>query len=368
MQCSRCIMDSKNDPDLKLNRFEVCNHCEKYEESLKFLISNYEHPERFQNLIKQIKSSANTKYNCVIGISGGVDSTYLAYIAKVNGLKPLLVHCDNGWNSELAVQNINNICKYTGFDLETLVLDWEEFKDIQLSFFKANVVDLELPYDYALMITVYKAALKYNIQYVLTGHNIATEGTYMPKSWRHTKMDIVNIKDIHKKFGKRKMKSFPHFSFVRQRFVDSKLTYLSPLNLIKLTQKEMKEVIAREFDWRDYGGKHYENVFTRFYQGYILKEKFKINKKVFHLSVLVQSNQITREEALKRLPVNDYPTELLEADKLYVVKKLDMTLEEFEDYMKQPAVPHENYKSINKYWENYFAVVRKLKPIMFWRN
>ncbi|MGZ4037986.1 MAG: 7-cyano-7-deazaguanine synthase, partial [Bacteroidia bacterium] len=210
-------MDNVNDPDLVLDANGICNHCHNFDRAISRLPVGAAAKKDFNDLVAEIKQAGkDKKYDCIIGVSGGVDSTYLAWIAKQQGLKALLVHCDNGWNSELSVKNIENICSVTGFDLYTLVLDWEEIKDIQLSFIKANVVDVELPYDYALIVTTYKAALKYGIRHVLTGHNVITEGTYLPKSWRHDKMDIVNIKAIHKQFGHVPFKTFPRYSFIRQ--------------------------------------------------------------------------------------------------------------------------------------------------------
>jgi N-acetyl sugar amidotransferase len=307
----------------------------------------------------------NKAYDCMIGISGGVDSTYLAYLAKQEGLRALLVHCDNGWNSELAVQNIKNICTKTGMDLFTIVLDWEEFKDIQRAFIKANVVDVELPYDYALIATIYKAALKYKVPYVLTGHNVATEGTYLPKSWRHDKTDILNILDIHKKFGKLPLRTFPYFSFWRQTFVlDKKLKYMNLLNYVGYNKDEVKKLIQEKMDWRDYGGKHYENVFTRFYQGYILKEKFKIDKRQFHLSVLVQSKQISREQALEEYAKPAYDGHQQHIDKDFVLKKLNYTEAEFDAYLKAPVVPHNTFDSIEKYWKLYFKAIKSVKKLI----
>lgn len=360
-------MDNVNDPDLLIDQNGICNHCHNFDKAFSKLHSKERAEEEFKKITqKMMEEGKGKKYDCMIGVSGGVDSTYLAYVAKQAGLRALLVHCDNGWNSELAVQNIQNICNYTGFDLYTLVLDWEEFKDIQLSFFKAHVVDVELPYDYALIISIYKAALKFNVNYVLTGHNVVTEGTYLPKSWRHEKMDIVNIKDIHKRYGKLKMKTFPYFSFFRQRFIDRKLKYVSLLNFVGYNKAEVKELITTKMSWRDYGGKHYENVFTRFYQGYILNKKFKIDKRQFHLSVLVQSGQISREQALAEYALPAYDQTQLNADKDFVIKKLGFSEKEFADYIAAPAKSHYNYKSIDAYWQRYFKLVKRFKFLKFW--
>jgi N-acetyl sugar amidotransferase len=357
-------MDTVNDPDLVLDENGICNHCHNFDAAIAKLPKGEAAKKHFIQTIEKIKvDEKNKPYDCLIGVSGGVDSTYLAYLAKQNGLRALLVHCDNGWNSELSVKNIENICSKTGFDLYTLVLDWEEIKDIQLSFFKAGVVDLELPYDYALILTAHKAALKYGVRYVLTGHNIVTEGTYLPKSWRHDKMDIVNIKAIHKKFGKVPFKTFPYFSFVKQRMVDKKLEYLNLLNYTDYDKKKIKELITNELGWRDYGGKHYENIFTRFYQGYILKEKFGFDKRQFHLSILVQAGQITREEALKEYAMPAYNERQYSEDREYVIKKFGFTEKEFEDYMKAPIKKHSDYPTLQKYWEMYFRAIKIFKPI-----
>jgi N-acetyl sugar amidotransferase len=357
-------MDNVNDPDLVLDEKGICNHCHNFDKALAKLPKGEAAKKHFHQTIEKIKNDGKgKKYDCVIGVSGGVDSTYLAWVAKQQGLRALLVHCDNGWNSELSVKNIENICEKTGFDLYTLVLDWEEIKDIQLSFFKAGVVDLELPYDYALIITSQKAALKYGLKYVLTGHNVITEGTYLPKRWRHDKMDIVNIKAIHGKFGKVPFKTFPYFSFIRQRLVDRKLEYLYLLNYTDYDKKDVKELIKKEFGWRDYGGKHYENIFTRFYQGYILKEKFGYDKRQFHLSVLVQAGQISREEALQEYSMPAYDAQQLAEDKEYVIKKFGFTETEFENYMKAPIKKHSDYPTVQKYWDKYFKAVKLFKPL-----
>ena len=363
--CKRCIMDNHNDPDLVLDENGICNHCHNFDREFDKIPKGEAATIHFNNTINEIKAyGEGHEYDCIIGLSGGVDSTYLCYVAKQNGLRPLLVHCDNGWNSELSVKNIENICKHTGFDLFTLVIDWEEMKDIQLSFFKAGVVDLELPYDYALIITAYKAAEKHKIKYVLTGHNVITEGTYLPKSWRHSKMDIANITSIHRKFGHVKFKSFPYYSFIHQRLIDRRLKYLYLLNYTNYDKAGVKELIKKEFEWRDYGGKHYENIFTRFYQGYILKEKFGFDKRQFHLSVLVQSGLMKRKDALAEYALPGYEEDLFKQDKEYVIKKLGFTNQSFDEYMAAPIKNHNEYATEEKYWDIYFRLVKILRPIV----
>ncbi len=363
-QCKRCIMDDSNDPDLLLDDAGICNHCRTYERTLKSLPEGLDRERQFQSIVNRIKRAGEgKKYDCIIGVSGGVDSTYLCYLAKQQGLRALLTHCDNGWNSELSVKNIENISAHTGFDLWTEVLYWEEFKDIQLSFFKAGVVDLELPYEYALINTSKREALKYGVKYVLTGHNVATEGTFLPKSWRHDKTDIRNIKAIHRRFGTRPMRTFPHFSFLKQLCVDKKIQSISLLNYVDYNKDVVKNVIAQKMAWRDYGGKHYESIFTRFYQGYILREKFKIDKRQFHLSVLVQSGQMTRNEALLAYATPAYDPDQLELDKEYVLKKLGFTIGDFETYLRSPIHKHLEYPSTQIYWNQYFRIVNFFRPL-----
>lgn len=357
-------MDSVNDPDLIIDNEGICNHCHNYDKAIAKIPKGEAAEKHFRQTIEKIKQAGKGKaYDCIIGVSGGVDSTYLCYVAKQNGLRALLMHCDNGWDSELSVKNIDNICVNTGFDLQTHVLDWEEFKDIQLAFFKAGVVDIELPYDYALINVSQKEALKHNIEYVLTGHNVVTEGTFLPASWRHDKTDIVNIRAIHKRFGTRPMKSFPHFSFVKQYRVDKKLHYVSLLNYTSYNKVEVKKLIIEKLGWKDYGGKHYESIFTRFYQGYILNEKFKIDKRQFHLSVLVQSGQLSREQALEEYRQPAYDPRQLAEDKEYVMKKLGFTPESFAEYMKSPIHKHSEYPTIQRYWDWYFSAIKLFKPI-----
>jgi N-acetyl sugar amidotransferase len=367
--CTNCIMDNINDPDLVFDEKGVCNHCKNYTEAFAKLPKGEEKNKKLQEIISNIKTAAKgKKYDAILGVSGGVDSTYLAYVAHKLGMKLLLIHCDNGWNSELSVQNIESIIKHTGFDLHTLVLDWEEFKDIQLSFFKAGVVDIELPYDYALIASIYKIAEKHGIRYLLSGHNLASEGTYLPKSWRQNKWDIINIKAIHQKFGTRKMKNFPHFSPWKMSYyiLTKKFENIRLLDYIDYNKQEAKETIIREMGWRDYGGKHYESVFTRFYQGYILPEKFNIDKRQFHLSTLICSGQMTREQALEEIKKPIYPSEIMLRDDLeYVKKKLNFTDNSFKEYMNAPIHKHEEYPNINDYWKKYYRLMGLLKPFKF---
>jgi len=362
-------MDNINDPDIIFDSKGVCNHCLEYLIAEKKLPNKEAKKEKFDSTInKLIREGKNKPYDAILGVSGGVDSTYLAYLANQKGLRLLLVHCDNGWDTELSVRNIENIIKKTNFDLHTLVLDWEEFRDIQLSFFKARVVDIELPYDYALTISMYKIARKFNIHNILSGHNLVTEGSYMPKSWVHYKLDINNIKAIHKQFGTRTMKTFPRISpWIMSYYELSKqFDRATLLNYIDYNKAEIKELIKKELGWIDYGGKHYESIFTRFYQGYILPAKFNIDKRQFHYSVLICSGQLTKEQAREEMKKTTYSSEdLFIEDFEYVKKKLGFTESSFTEYMNSPIHKHKEYRNIESYWRKYHLVISILKPLMF---
>ncbi|MFM9909063.1 MAG: N-acetyl sugar amidotransferase, partial [Chitinophagaceae bacterium] len=303
-QCTITVMDNIADQDIQFDNNGICNYYYEYKEAERtgvFLGAQGE--EKLMTLVDKIKSDGRGKnYDCLIGLSGGVDSTYVAYLVRKHGLRPLAVHLDNGWNSELAVKNIENIISKLNIDLFTLVINWKEFKDIQLSYLKASVVDIEVVSDHAIFSSMYKLAKEKNIGYIISGTNIVTEHI-MPPSWLYKKMDFDNLKDIHKKFGTVKLKTYPTFDFKKYVYYTSvlKLTPISILNYIPYNKMEIKKFITKELDWRDYGGKHYESIFTKFYQAYILPQKFKIDKRKAHLSTLICAGQLTRDEALLEL-------------------------------------------------------------------
>ena len=366
--CNRCIMDSINDPDILINDDGVCNHCTTFDFEFNKLPKGINREKELESIITKIKlKGIGRKYDCLLGVSGGVDSSYLAYLCSIYGLRPLIIHFDNGWNSELSVLNIQNLLDKLGFDFETLVINWDEFKDLQLSYFKAGVVDLEFPTDHAILASMFKIAKKHKIKFVLSGHNVVTEGTYLPKSWVHSKLDYLNLKDIHKQYGSIKLKTYPYLSFIKRlyNFYNSQFEYIQLLNLLEYNKFEVKKKLVSELSWKDYGGKHFESIFTRFYQGYILPNKFNIDKRVFHYSCLVQSEQITREQAIKLLQEPIYDINLLESDKKYVLKKLNFNEATFEDYLRAPIRKHNEFKSEQKYWNKYFFVIKQIKKVLF---
>jgi len=365
-QCTKTVMDNIADPNVTFDKDGVCNYWYDYKIAAdEGLFHGKEGEDKWAQTIAKIKSdSKSKKYDCIIGVSGGVDSTYVAYLIKKANLRPLVVHLDNGWNSEIAVNNITKIIKYLGADFYTLVINWEEFRDLQRAYIKAGVVDIEALTDHAIIGTLYKIAAENNIKYVISGSNIETE-ELLPKSWvYYNKKDSINIKDIHKKFGEVKLNTYPFFSILKKIYYLNfkQLEFVSPINWAPYNKQKVKEIISNEIGWVDYGGKHHESIFTKFFQNYILPEKFKIDKRKAHLSNLICSGQLTREQALKELELPIYDPKELSADKDYVVKKLGFTTEEFDTIMKEKARGHFDYETEGSI-EKHFPVLKPLKFI-----
>lgn len=362
--CSKCILSENDDPNIYLDSNGVCNHCHYYEEQKRELLKEgQEAINLLTQTVDKIKlRGKNQKYDCLIGLSGGVDSSYVALMAYKLGLSPLCVHFDNGWNSELAVMNIENIVNKLGFDLYTYVINWEEFKDLQLAYLKASVVDIEVLTDHAIYGTMFKIAKDYNIKYVLGGHNVVTEGI-LPYHWTYSKKDYINIQAIHKQYGTIALKTFPFLDLKMKRFIKkSGIEFINYLNWMPYEKEQVKKTLIDELDWRDYGGKHHESIWTRFYQGYILPVKFGIDKRKAHLSTLICSGQITRNEAIKEINKPIYDPELLMIDKEFVLKKLDLNEENFNKLMKIPVRDHRAFDTEGSFF-NYYPKLKFLKPI-----
>lgn len=362
-------MDTIGDPDIHFDEKGVCNYCHTWERrAANFMVKGEEGRRQLKVLVDKIKMAGKGKsYDCIMGVSGGVDSTYVAWQAKQLGLRPLVVHFDNGWNSELSVKNIENIISKLGFDLYTYVIDWEEFRDLQLAYLKASVLDIEFPTDHAIVAMMYRLAHQHGIKYILSGFNIATEGI-LPTAWRWTKMDLLNLHSIHKAYGKVKLKSFPTMGFWKGIYYQYvyKIQFVQLLNYLDYDKKEAKELIARELGWKDYGGKHYESIFTRFYQGYILPRKFNIDKRKAHLSSLICSGQMTKEEALMEMKKDIYDPEQLAIDKEFVIKKFGLTDTEFEHIMNQPVRSHLDFGSyVTAHYKWHEMFFKTLRPVRF---
>lgn len=336
------------DPDIQFGTDGICNHCKKYEQrKAQFILPDDEKRSALKRIIEDIqKKGKNKQYDCILGVSGGVDSTFAAYKAKELGLSPLAVHLDNGWNSRLAVTNIEKTLKRLDVDLYTHVINWEEFKDLQKAYFKASVIDIEAITDHAIMAVIYEVAQKQGVKYILSGSNFATEGI-MPRSWVWIKNDLVNLKDIHRKFGTMKLKTFPKLGFLKLVYLKKIKGFksLSLLNYLEYNREKAKKLLIEDFDWEDYGGKHFESLFTKFYQAYILPKKFNIDKRKAHLSTYIMSGQISRDEALNELNKPLYDEKELKRDKEYVLKKLGWSESEFKEIMELPIKRHDDYKT-----------------------
>ena len=352
------------DTEISFNQEGYCNHCIEYFELLPHYVFDGEVAKsKLDVLVNTIKESGKgNEYDCLIGVSGGVDSSYVAYQAKKLGLRALTVHFDNGWNSELAVKNIENIIKRLEFDYQTYVVDWEEFKDLQISFLKASVANAEIPSDHAFLAALYSIASKYKIKYLLSGSNFVTEGI-LPNSWGYNAKDLKHLKAIHRKFGKHKLKTYPTLGFNKEFYYTylKKIKMIRLLNYVPYNKSEAMKTIEKELGWVYYGGKHYESVFTRFFQAYILPVKFNIDKRRAHWSTLICSGQATREEALEELKKETYPAEMLKSDKEYVIKKLGLTNEEFEEIMNSPVKSYKDYPNDEKRLKAIYKIYYKLK-------
>ena len=365
--CTKCIMDT-TDPDITFDQNGVCNHCKNYEKRIK---TELHIDERGQKKLKQLidkirKDGEDKKYNCIIGISGGIDSTMVAYLViKKFNLKPLAINLDNGWDANSAKQNIENISKNLDLEIHKKKVHWEEFKVLQLSFLKSSTSNIEIPTDHAITALLYKIAAKHNIPYIITGSNLVTEAI-MPRSWGYSYQDWKFIKNIHKKFGNTKLKNYPHLTlsdWIYCTFV-KKIKFIPILNYIQYIKKDTKKFLKNNFNWQDYGGNHYESIYTRFFQGYILPTKFGFDKRRAHLSTLICSKQIRRDEALKIIEQNPYPNEkMLKKDKKYFMEKIGITEEKFQKLISQPIKTFKDYPNNNFFFNKLKFLVKIAKKI-----
>jgi N-acetyl sugar amidotransferase len=347
--CTRCVMDT-TDPDIRFDEDGVCNHCHQHEHDLATQVdTGPEGRRQLEAIAEGLRREHQGKpYDCLIGVSGGVDSTYTAWLVKELGLRPLAVHLDNGWNSEIAVRNIARALDKLGIELNTHVIDWEEYKDIQRAFLRASVPDVEIPTDHAINALLVLTAEKLGVSAVLRGANYSTE-SHLPAAWSQGHADYGYIADVHKRFGTGKTKTFPRLGFMRYAgLVKTQVRTLDILNYVPYTRELALDVIENQLDWQSYGGKHHESVFTRWYQGYYLVRKFGFDKRKAHLSSLVSSGEITRDQALAALQQPPYDEELQQSDCEYVAKKLDLSPGEFEAIMTAAPKSFSDYNSYEK--------------------
>lgn len=352
-QCKRCVMDS-SDPLITFDEAGNCNHCNTYLEQLpNIILKGEEGRVALNKMLEKAKlAGKGKKYDVIMGVSGGMDSSYVAYCTKNFGLRILAVHLDNGWNSELSVKNIENCIKYADADLYTHVIDWEEFKSLQVAYMKAGVVDIEALTDHAIRSIIYKLTDKYKIEYNLSGSNFSTEGI-LPQAWVYNKLDFKNIRCISQMFGAKNIKTFPGMPLSKYIYYRA-FARIKPIDVLNMIDYKVNEAIfdmEQKMEWKYYGGKHHESIFTKFYQGYILPQKFGIDKRTAHYSTLICSGNMTRDEALFKLEQDIYKPNELADDMEYVLKKLGLTETVFKKIMQEPVKSHLHYPNNNSLFQ-----------------
>ncbi len=356
--CTNCVMDT-TDPQIRFDDKGRCDFCENYYKSiLPSWKASLDEGRELDKLVAEIKQAGKgKKYDCIIGLSGGVDSCYMTYIVKEKlGLRPLMISVDTGWNLNIANENVDRIVKALNLDLHTIVVDWEEMKDLQVAFFKSQVPYQDLPQDHAIFATLYNYAAQHGIKYVLTGGNYSTECVQPPLEWVYMN-DIKMIKDIHNRFGKKPLKTFPLCGMFKYRLFYryiKGMKFVRPLNMIPYEKGKAVAELEAKFGWEKYANKHYENIFTRFYEGYWLPKKFGYDKRKAYLSSLILTEQMTRQEALEILKQVPYDEVEALKDLEYIANKLDMTKEEFFDLMNGENKTYRDYE--NRAWLIRIAV------------
>lgn len=348
--CARCVCDTTIS-SINFDKQGVCNFCHLHDEMEKEYPQGRKGRQKLKEIIRKIKTSGQgKKYDCLVGVSGGRDSTFLLYTAVKLGLKPLAVHFDNGWDSPIAVTNIKKALTRLDIDLVTLVVNWEEFKDLQTSFLKASVPDAEIPTDVGILGTLHQVAIKEGIKYILNGHSFRTEGI-QPIDW--TYMDGKYIASVSKKFGTHSLKTYPNVGLSDLFKITLRRVKTIPLiNYLDYNHAQVGKILAAELGWTYYGGHHQESYYTNFFQSYLLPKKFGIDKRKIEYSALIRSGQMTRQNALLKIKTAPMPYEDEMID--YVISKLWLSRDEFQEIMALPPKSFRDYPT-------YYPMVRALK-------
>jgi N-acetyl sugar amidotransferase len=348
--CTNCVMDT-SDSQIVFDEKGVCDHCNSY---YAHTLPNWHTGEQGQReldaMVAQIKQAGHGKdFDCIIGMSGGIDSSYLLYIAKEKlGLRPLVFHVDAGWNSQIAVNNIEKLVDGLGLDLYTEVIDWEEMKDLQLAFFKSGVSHVDTPQDHSFFATMYKFAEKYDVKYILTGANLSTECVRNPVEWMYYQSDSIQLRDIHRKFGTRPLKRYPVTSILWHKIwlpYVKKIKVVRPLNNVDYIKQDAVKLLSERFGWQPYPQKHFESRFTRFYESYWLPVKFGYDTRKVQFSSLILTGQMTREDALAKLQTKPYDEATIAQDFEFVATKLGISVQELQGYLEAPNKTYRDYKS-----------------------
>ena len=368
LKCKNCVMDT-SDPSIKFDKKGICSHCNQYYSQTlpawQKLLSNKKSLLNLKNNIKSRVPSGN-EYDCIIGLSGGIDSSYLVHlVVKKLCLKPLVFHVDAGWNSNIASNNIEKLIDNLKLDLYTEVINWREMRDLQLSFLKSGVSHIDAPQDYAFFATLYNYAFKFNIKTILTGANFSTECIRNPVDWMYFQSDDRQLRSIHKKYGNIKLKNFPKTHILWHKLYlpyFKKIKVIKPLNYFKYNKEEAKQFLMNEYGWEPYPQKHFESRFTSFYEGYWLYTRFGYDVRKVQLSSLILTNQITRNQALKILSKDPLSEKNIKLEKQYVADKLKISINELDTFLKLPIKTYKNYSNdawLYKFGSIVFKIIGK---------
>ena len=352
------------DPEITFDENGVCYHCHFHDrENKPRWFPNEQGEQKLAEAFERIRKAGKGKeYDCILGLSGGVDSSYLALVMKDWNIRPLAVHVDAGWNSEMAVHNIERLVKHCGFELFTEVMDWDEICDLQVSYLKAGVANQDVVQDHAFFASLYHFAVKHDITTVISGGNIATEGVW-PTAWHHSAMDAINLHSIHKRFGQRKLNQYKTISFwqyfIYYPFI-KKMSVMRPLDLMPYDKGDALQRLVDEVGYKPYGRKHGESRFTKFFQNYYLPTKFGYDKRKPHLSSLILSGQMTRDEALAELEKPLYESAELAEDMEYIAKKLRLSADELSHLVTDPGPEFSEFKN----WDKRYAMLTRAKKFI----
>lgn len=364
--CLNCVMDT-SDPNIIFDEKGVCNHCNNFTKNISPLLDNTEAREKILEIeIGKIKNkNKNKEFDCIIGLSGGVDSSFMLHIAvKKYKLRPLVFHVDAGWNSSVAVNNIEKLVDKLNLTLNTSVIYWPEMRDLQHSFFKAQVPHLDTPQDHAFFASTYNYATKYNINTILNGGNFSTEGVREPLDWHYHASDLYHLKHIHSKFGSIKLKKFPLCGIFKYkiyfRFFKN-LKVLQPLNFINYNKENAINLLNKEYNWESYSHKHYESRFTKFYEGYWLLKKFGYDKRKAHYSSLILSKQMRRDDAIEKLKKDPVSPDEIQQEFQFIANKLNISTEELKNFFNGSNKSFRDYKSHFKIINFFTKILQILK-------
>jgi N-acetyl sugar amidotransferase len=363
--CSNCVMDT-SDSMIRFDAKGFCDHCNSFIDiTLPSWNTGSIGKSHLSELIENIKrEGVNKDFDCIIGMSGGIDSSYLTYIAKEKmGLRPLVFHVDAGWNSQIAVNNIERLIDGLGLDLFTEVIDWQEMRDLQLAYFKSGVSHIDTPQDHAFFATMYKFATIHKVKYILTGANLSTECIRNPVEWMYYQSDSRQLLDIHRQFGTIPLKSYPVTSILWHKVwlpYFKGIRVVRPLNMVPYIKEEAKQLLIDRFGWQPYPQKHFESRFTKFYESYWLPKRFGYDVRRVQYSSLVVTGQMTRDEALELLKKPSYDEATIGQEIEFVANKLGITVDELNSFMDIPRKTYKDYKNQRQIYDMGAKVMRAM--------